>query len=220
MKNMNGLKNYREIKDILHYKVYFKYEVKSTQDDIYNFELNTILLCLKQNKGRGRYKRKWESNGCNLLFSMTTLETNSQFKLAVALYLTIKNMFNLDCYIKYPNDLMLYDKKIAGILVEKSNDTNLYYAGLGLNLVSSPEYANNLKDHLKDHKNLKPFLFLNSLLKNFEKVKNINYIKILNSVLYKKYEIVKEYKILRVNQDGFLIVLKDNKELYLDKNNI
>jgi len=51
----------------------------------------------------------------------------------------IDSMFNVSCTIKYPNDIFLNNKKLAGILLEtssKSNDPFFDYfsIGIGLNL--------------------------------------------------------------------------------------
>lgn len=50
---------------------------------------------------------------------------------------TLYNFFNLDCKIKWPNDILLDDKKLCGILCEIVNQNNKpKYAvvGIGLNL--------------------------------------------------------------------------------------
>jgi BirA family biotin operon repressor/biotin-[acetyl-CoA-carboxylase] ligase len=56
--------------------------------------------------------------------------------------------FGIKTAYKWPNDLMLDGKKLAGILLEKKNinHAQVLVIGVGLNLVSSPTYATSLQN--------------------------------------------------------------------------
>lgn len=105
----------------------------------------TIVLAEEQTRGKGRLNRKWLSQGHeNLLFSILLrplLEPNNIFLLtmilAVSVIDTIKDITGLDVLVKWPNDLYIIKKKLAGILTEFSIKEDLaeyVIIGLGLNV--------------------------------------------------------------------------------------
>lgn len=106
----------------------------------------TIVYTDFQSNGRGRQSNKWFSeSGKNLLMSILIypdLTVGEQFQvsmwtaLALSDYLR-QNVGLHDVYIKWPNDIYVRNKKIAGILIEhtvKSNKLGHSIIGIGLNL--------------------------------------------------------------------------------------
>ena len=126
-------------------------EISSTND--YALELArtetvpefTVIRADFQTKGRGQIGNHWVAdNGKNLLFSVilhpTHISANNQFILSqcvsLALFRTV-SLFCDDVSIKWPNDLYVGDKKIAGILIENLlNGKNIASSiiGIGLNV--------------------------------------------------------------------------------------
>jgi len=109
-----------------------------------------------QSAGRGRHGRQWISPfGVNLYLSMYWhLDQRSSHTIGLSLVISIvmaevlKKLGVHDIRVKWPNDLYLYNKKLAGILVElignNSNSTQLII-GIGINLLmrgSSTELIN------------------------------------------------------------------------------
>jgi len=105
----------------------------------------TMVITEKQTKGQGRMGRQWYSPSYkNLLFSIIfrppfSIDRVSSLNMLTALALVdaIHNMTGLKTLIKWPNDIYLKDKKIAGILTEFSADKKrVEYAlvGIGLNV--------------------------------------------------------------------------------------
>lgn len=105
-------------------------------------EEGTVYVAGIQDQGKGRRGRKWESPLGGLWFSFL-LRPNlalSQVALlsltfAVALARSLENMGPV--YIKWPNDIYLRNKKIAGILLEMSGEidsADYLITGIGLNL--------------------------------------------------------------------------------------
>lgn len=106
-------------------------------------EQGTIVVANKQTKGRGRNNKIWKSDQGNLYFSIILKKDISLKKLFRYVSITSMALVNLleDCgvsaSIKYPNDIMVNHKKIAGILIESAGDlTNLNYViiGVGVNV--------------------------------------------------------------------------------------
>jgi BirA family biotin operon repressor/biotin-[acetyl-CoA-carboxylase] ligase len=68
--------------------------------------------------------------------------------------------------LKWPNDLLLYGKKVAGILLERSGDRVV--VGFGLNLAAAPEFADRHSASLSSE--LTPQAFAPLLAGSFERL--------------------------------------------------
>jgi BirA family transcriptional regulator, biotin operon repressor / biotin---[acetyl-CoA-carboxylase] ligase len=109
-----------------------------------------IIQAFHQTSGRGQMGTNWHSpSGESLTFSViltpTFLKADQQFYLNMAVslgvfeYLTTKGI--ADGLIKWPNDIIVQRKKLAGILIENSllgNSIQHSIVGIGLN-VNSPQ---------------------------------------------------------------------------------
>ncbi|MFH2142258.1 MAG: biotin--[acetyl-CoA-carboxylase] ligase [Bacteroidota bacterium] len=104
-----------------------------------------VVWAIEQAKGKGRNNNLWESEaGKNLTFSVILypefLKADQQFYLSKAISLGVKDyicQYSDDVKIKWPNDIYVNDKKIAGILIEISvmgDSINNCVAGIGLNV--------------------------------------------------------------------------------------
>jgi BirA family biotin operon repressor/biotin-[acetyl-CoA-carboxylase] ligase len=109
------------------------------------FNEGAVVLANEQTKGRGHGQNTWESEkGENLTFSLILrpgfIEITSQFIISKAISLAIRDMIALytsDVNVKWPNDIYIGDKKIAGILIENSvlnNRIEYCIAGIGINI--------------------------------------------------------------------------------------
>ena len=106
----------------------------------------SAVLAKYQTKGKGQLGSQWESDyGKNLLVSFvfypSFLEPRDLFRLnktiALGLYDYVKSVAKKNVTIKWPNDIFVGDKKIAGILLENSitfSEVNYSIAGIGLNV--------------------------------------------------------------------------------------
>ncbi|CAD0008818.1 biotin--[acetyl-CoA-carboxylase] ligase [Flavobacterium chungangense] len=115
----------------------------SSHDELDNF---TVVTAENQTKGKGQMGSKWESeSGKNLIMSVLVkdfLYDNEQvFNISIIVSLavikTLKELDIPDLSIKWPNDIMSYNKKIGGILIEntiKSDGRIVSVVGLGLNV--------------------------------------------------------------------------------------
>lgn len=129
---------------------YFK-ELKSTNTYLKKLpaeEVEQGMICFTDNQtgGRGQYERKWESEeGQNLTFSLVFLPSSARrfhvLTLACALALVeYLNEFMDDdscSCIKWPNDVLVHEKKVAGLLTESvfsGNKFDRLVIGIGINL--------------------------------------------------------------------------------------
>lgn len=102
-----------------------------------------IILAKKQSAGRGRMSRNWSSPEGNLYFSILLKPQKNLSELnqlsfvgIVALHLAVRNST-----MKWPNDLLINQKKVAGLLLEsKINQKNCDFVvvGIGVNIASNP----------------------------------------------------------------------------------
>jgi len=115
----------------------------SSQDELENF---TVVTAENQTKGRGQMGAKWQSEvGKNLIMSVLVRDfvfnNEHVFNLSLIVSLSVievlKSLNIPDLSIKWPNDIMSYNKKIGGILIEntlKSDGRIVSVVGLGLNV--------------------------------------------------------------------------------------
>ena len=106
----------------------------------------------RQNSGRGRLGRRWDSLPGNLFASLLLrprckpqTATQLGFVGGLALYDAVKRLrvanTGPDLALKWPNDLLCAEMKAGGILLESSNDKGgdlTVIMGIGLNLSTHP----------------------------------------------------------------------------------
>jgi BirA family biotin operon repressor/biotin-[acetyl-CoA-carboxylase] ligase len=108
-----------------------------------NFDEGVVVIAGKQTNGYGRIKRRWSSNLGGLWFSMLlkpSIRPDEVSKLALLLSIALKRTlkkYKVCSQIKWPNDIFVNSKKIAGILIEMSAEQdrlNWVVAGVGINI--------------------------------------------------------------------------------------
>ncbi len=106
------------------------------------------MLALTQTAGRGRLGRVWQSPPGNLNLSILLrppegLEQSSAIALLIAVQLHAAVAHTLGgsagLMLKWPNDLLLHEGKVAGILIEsRVAPAPFLVVGIGVNLLSAP----------------------------------------------------------------------------------
>ncbi len=100
-----------------------------------------VVFTEEQTAGRGRVGSKWHSNRADsILCSIVLINSKLNAELlsltcAVATADAIGKPVNSEAKIKWPNDILLNGKKVAGILLESEidNEGNNYIIGIGIN---------------------------------------------------------------------------------------
>ena len=108
------------------------------------FKEGLVVTANFQTSGNGQRGKSWESSiGDNLLISIViepNILTKNQFLLSKCVALALYDLLTLytdDVSIKWPNDILINDKKIAGILIQnkvKSDKISHSVIGIGLNI--------------------------------------------------------------------------------------
>jgi BirA family biotin operon repressor/biotin-[acetyl-CoA-carboxylase] ligase len=106
----------------------------------------TVVITSRQFQGRGQRGNAWEAEeGANLTFSIVLypqfLQPDNQFALSKAMSLGVADaLADLgipDAAIKWPNDIMIVDRKVCGILIEsqvRGSKLSQSVVGIGLNV--------------------------------------------------------------------------------------
>lgn len=102
-----------------------------------------VLRALRQTQGRGTRGRTWSGNVDCLMFSVAipignNLQIMSGITLAIGAHVVLAlRKRGINAEVKWPNDILLNGKKLAGILVESAKAPNHQYSlviGIGFNL--------------------------------------------------------------------------------------
>lgn len=110
-----------------------------------------VIRAINQTAGRGRFNRVWSApDNSNLNLSVVINHTTSHIPLAmllpttaIAIRDTLKT-FEIEAALKWPNDVMVSGKKIAGILAEMEPSTNQLILGIGVNVNITPKTLANM----------------------------------------------------------------------------
>ena len=111
--------------------------VGSTQDVARDLEIGSFVVADHQTAGRGRLDHRWEAPpGTSLLVSFV-VSPNPLLSLAAGV--AAVEACGAGVRVKWPNDLLLRDRKVGGILVEATATKAV--CGIGINLTWAPEGA-------------------------------------------------------------------------------
>ena len=134
--------------DLLGKRVYYFDTIDSTQNFAMEIAANdnengTVIISKKQTQGKGRVKRKWKSPVGGIWLSViihpkfdTSRITLVPIATSLALHKAIEKVLGIKPELKWPNDLTLKGKKIAGILLGTSIESNkieFLVIGVGIN---------------------------------------------------------------------------------------
>jgi BirA family transcriptional regulator, biotin operon repressor / biotin---[acetyl-CoA-carboxylase] ligase len=131
------------------WSVWYVPETGSTNADLLAFADapdRTVLVAGHQTAGRGRLDRTWRSPpGANLLMSILFAEVPGQpgdltRAVGVAAVDAVAALTGLHARLKWPNDVVLDDRKLAGILAQRA-PSGPVVVGIGLNVGWAPDGA-------------------------------------------------------------------------------
>lgn len=160
----------------IQFKYHFINQVDSTNNFIKNYpaENGLVVYTSFQTNGKGMALNKWESQPeknllCSILLEFPFIKTEQQayinMAVCIALQSIVSNITIKKCAIKWPNDIYIENKKIAGILIENTlqgNKIKQTVVGIGLNI--NQEYfetknAISLKNILNHNLNIETVLY-------------------------------------------------------------
>jgi BirA family biotin operon repressor/biotin-[acetyl-CoA-carboxylase] ligase len=100
------------------------------------------VLAREQTAGRGQHGRSWQASpDSSVLLSVLLFPPDSLRRpavltacVAVAVCATVETLVSLPARIKWPNDILVADRKVCGILIEQARGT---VVGIGLNVTQT-----------------------------------------------------------------------------------
>ena len=217
--------------------IYFN-NCASTQDELIDF-LNQHYLSedflavytFNQTKGRGQYGNSWENlPEKNLAYSfalktknINVSDTCFNFYTAILVRDFIANLTKTEVKIKWPNDLILKNKKICGMLFEKNK--NYFVVGIGINILQEnfknlPKAGSVLSQtglsfELKAFtESLHQYLFEHLVQKEIPN----NILELYHLYLYRKNE-VSVFEKNEVRQNGIIQNVDENGYIWIDLEN-
>jgi len=144
----------------------------------------TLVISERQTKGRGRKGRSWFSPSQGGIYTSLILKPSISpseapkitLLTAVVVAETLRSLTGLSVIIKWPNDILINGKKIAGILTEMSTEMDAIdhiVVGLGLN-VNTPDFPDDIKEKatsifIETGKHFPRVRFIREYLKWYEK---------------------------------------------------
>ncbi|MCX8522406.1 biotin--[acetyl-CoA-carboxylase] ligase [Chryseobacterium formosus] len=217
--------------------LFYRNECSSTNDEISQVLLypksNFIgLFTFNQTKGRGQYGNTWTSTAeQNLAYTLavkTSCIQHSDFMFNYYTAITVQNFLaNLTekiVKIKWPNDIIVQNKKVVGILIEKKkiNQENYFIIGTGINILQEKfdeiSNAGSLLTQTGERFNL------NKIAESFheflvEKLNNIpsenEILNQFNSNLFRKDEI-SVFELDKKRQNGIIKNADENGNIWIE----
>lgn len=202
----------------------------------------TAVLAKFQTSGKGQQCSIWESEaGQNLLVSYIFypkfLEPKDLFNLnkavTLGVYDFIKSLLKDHVFIKWPNDILYRDKKIAGILIENSvtfSEVNYSIVGIGIN-VNQEKFKTYIPEAVslgnatgKKYKTDECFARLSNTLESrylqLKKAESALHSEYRNALyrlgeysVFRKKRTIFKARIIGVTADGMLILEDDKKKM-------
>jgi BirA family biotin operon repressor/biotin-[acetyl-CoA-carboxylase] ligase len=185
-------------------------------------ENGSVVISDIQLSGRGRKNRTWSSPKGGLWFSIIlypkiSLKNGMLVTMAssVAIVQGIKDIIGITPVIKWPNDLLINDKKVCGILAEiEAEKDNIKYAiiGIGVNVNNQLEKklyktATTLKQEIGNQVSIVELFRL--ILKRFDE----NY----NRLILGDYDFIRNSWLLYSDIIGKKIQVQDDKTLVIGR---
>jgi BirA family biotin operon repressor/biotin-[acetyl-CoA-carboxylase] ligase len=151
------------LSDTIFKRVIFKEEVVSTNDLAMELlgsdeQSGIVIIADSQTSGRGRLGRTWYSPAGKNIYMSLALRPNLILQNApiltvltgVAVCKGIKERTGIDVDLKWPNDLILKNKKLGGILIETRVEKEVVIAaviGIGINInIDQKEFPEDIQD--------------------------------------------------------------------------
>jgi BirA family biotin operon repressor/biotin-[acetyl-CoA-carboxylase] ligase len=206
-------------------------------------EEGTIIIARTQCKGRGRFDRVWQSPEGGVYLSIILRPQFPARNVALLSFVAALSVaktieaFGMRATIKWPNDVRVMKKKVAGILLEseiKGNHVNYVIVGIGVNLnLDVKELTSDIRFQSTSLASESPTPveyqdFLQTLLIQFEDFYNlfnqhqaerlINEWKTLSDTLGKLIRVQTPTEVIQgiafdVDQAGFLLLRTDQGEI-------
>jgi len=199
----------------------------------------TVIISEEQTKGRGRVGKQWYSKSgegiwMSIILKPDIIPQKAPFITLIAGASIVKalNKLGVETFIKWPNDITINNKKVAGILTELSAEVdkiNYIVLGIGINTKTmkfSQEISEIATSLYKEGYEISRVDIVRSILEEFEKLylqygnenvrkETLSICRKYSAIIGKDIYLIKEdekelVRCLDINDDGNLIVRNEN----------
>ena len=202
-----------------------------------------LIIAEEQSHGRGRGNSEFYSPiggfyGTYLIKIEKKLDSRLMrflhYLTALSIQQALRESYNLECKIKWPNDIYVKNRKLGGILLEIISKKGMYLLiGIGLNINSTKEqFSHSLNSKITSlTEELNHFIVVENLIK-YITINLFNFIKRafsgLTSDMILEYNSIllnidkiheyksKSYKCKGINKDGLLILYSEENEIEIN----
>ena len=173
-----------------------------------------VIVAAAQFAGRGRYRRKWVSHHGNVyasfIFNSPERDPRLSYAIAVAVAETIIS-YGISPQIKWPNDILINNAKISGVLIEYAGQYVI--VGIGINVHTNPTVPEYKTTRLDEYVNVDLTDVISRLAKNIDRFMKSDFDSVrrrwmelaagLNKLVKYRGEMV---ELIGVNDNGALVV--------------
>ena len=199
----------------------------------------TVIISEEQTKGRGRVGKQWYSKSgegiwMSIILKPDIIPQKAPFITLIAGASIVKalNKLGVETFIKWPNDITINNKKVAGILTELSTEVdkiNYIVLGIGINTKTmkfSQEISEIATSLYKEGYEISRVDIVKAILEEFEKLylqyvnenvrkETLSICRKYSAIIGKDIYLIKEdekelVRCLDINDDGNLIVRNEN----------
>jgi len=104
----------------------------------------TVVVADRQKKGRGRLKRVWISDAGGLYFTLVlrprlpiALSARVSFLASLTLAHVLREWCEIDAKVKWPNDILVQERKISGMLTEMEAEADrINFINIGIGIIA------------------------------------------------------------------------------------
>ena len=190
----------------------------------------TVVIAGRQTSGRGRLNRQWVSDDGGLYFTMVlrpnipvALSSRMNFLASLTMAYVLREMYQIEAAVKWPNDILVNERKLSGMLSELEAEADRVFfinIGMGINVNNDPTGVEPRATSLKKlmGREISRIRLLSRFLDEFEdRLKNVDFENVISE--WKQYTVtlrrqvrivtqreVSEGLALDVDENGALIV--------------
>jgi BirA family biotin operon repressor/biotin-[acetyl-CoA-carboxylase] ligase len=188
----------------------------------------TVVIAGRQTSGRGRLNRQWVSDDGGLYFTMVlrpnipvALSSRMNFLASMTMAYVLREMYQIEAAVKWPNDILVKERKLSGMLSELEAEADRVFfinIGMGLNVNNDPTGVEPGATSLKKlmGREISRIRLLSRFLDEFEdRLKNVDFENVISE--WKQYAVTLQRQVRIVTQrevsEGLAVDVDENGAL-------
>jgi BirA family biotin operon repressor/biotin-[acetyl-CoA-carboxylase] ligase len=191
----------------------------------------TVVIAGRQTSGRGRLNRQWVSDDGGLYFTMVlrpnipvALSSRMNFLASLTMAQVLREMYQIEAAVKWPNDILVNERKLSGMLSELEAEADRVFfinIGMGINVNNDPTGVEPRATSLKKlmGREISRIRLLSRFLDEFEdRLKNVDFENVISE--WKQYAVTLQRQVRIVTQrevsEGLAVDVDENGALVIE----